>query len=248
MRHRTQFLAIFLLALVRPSSCQEPAELQEKTFWLILDLNSNHFAEREHATGELFRIGEPAVPALQRALASKHAETRLRARAILKSLGKIDLLRTSLEIGMIETGAPVELNGVFKTVHIARIAGRQQVTAADFNAEELIIDAVDGDAWVMLAGKVKKLRVGTLDGRGYVDASNLSADRVEIGSVDSAAAIRVRSLDAVVFDDPDGTRLSYRDPSGVTIGRPPIDAAYWSLPAESLRKCIAALANFLSGK
>jgi hypothetical protein len=219
-------VAILSTAIPLRAFSQHAAELQETIGFLIIDLNSKDLAARDEATAKLYRIGEAAVGALQKALTSQNVETRLRARSILASLGKIELLRRSLKLPAIVTGVPRGIHGDFKSVHIERVGGAVQLTTAGLDAEELTIDSVDDRAWLTLAGRIKTVHIGTLDGRCYVDASSLTADRIEIGVFKSGAVLTVRSLDHVEFLAPlDSTSLERRSDS-VTVSRVPLAYLY----------------------
>jgi hypothetical protein len=79
-------------ALAQEKVEEEPAEKKadvgSKVEKLVKQLGAEDFKEREAATEELEKIGEPAVPALKEALKSEDAEVRSRAELILKEIEK----------------------------------------------------------------------------------------------------------------------------------------------------------------
>jgi hypothetical protein len=75
----------FLQARLRPISAREAKQVAA----LLADLDSDDFAVREKATAALERLGEPAEPALRKALEGQPSpEVRRRAGAVLQALRK----------------------------------------------------------------------------------------------------------------------------------------------------------------
>lgn len=87
------------LALALLASAPDPARIEK----LVAQLGSERWADREAAADELLRVGQPAVPALERALKSADREARHRARLLLDRLrwqppeGISETLRAAME-------------------------------------------------------------------------------------------------------------------------------------------------------
>jgi len=72
----------------QPVKPREKTGLDAKIEKLVKQLGSDEYKEREAATEELKKIGEPALPALKEALKSSDLEVRLRAETVIKALAK----------------------------------------------------------------------------------------------------------------------------------------------------------------
>jgi hypothetical protein len=78
----------FLAGRLRPIPVPDPRRLAQ----LIAELDHPRFAVRDRATGELERLGEPAEPALHKALAERlSAEARRRLEQVLTNNKKLRL-------------------------------------------------------------------------------------------------------------------------------------------------------------
>jgi RNA polymerase sigma factor (sigma-70 family) len=98
-------------------------------------------------------------------------------------------------IDSIEGADLITLEGKVKKLRIKSISGASQITcAADFEAEEIEINGVEGAALIRLKladkAKVKKLVIGTIQGAGQLDCSELDVEAVQIKSIDGAALLK----------------------------------------------------------
>jgi hypothetical protein len=192
--------------------------IQKRSRSLVAELDSDKFAVREMAMRELTKIGPPAIESLEGALKSRHFETRRRAQAILINL---DQRRRSVSIPSVLGDAIVPLEGAFTSLQIGHVTENSQVVSDQLDAEDVIIDLVDGRGQLTLAGKARRLQVGTIAGEAKIDVSSLRVDELAIGSMNDSAEIKVKSLDSVQF--PTGIGIGFRrSASGVTLSRLPV--------------------------
>jgi HEAT repeat protein len=84
--------AAFLLLYIPALSGEQPGPggeaLQKRIETLIERLGSDDWEEREDASKELIRIGEAALPALDKAALSDDPEVRFRADAAIRAISK----------------------------------------------------------------------------------------------------------------------------------------------------------------
>lgn len=84
-------LSCLSLCLIRPAShAQEDSDagIEKRIAELIKGLDADKFKERERAEQDLRRIGKKAKPALEAALENDSPEVRIRAKGILKDVGR----------------------------------------------------------------------------------------------------------------------------------------------------------------
>ena len=88
-------VTILVTSLAVSASGQEQSaqELEQQIRQLVEQLDSDSYAQREAAASQLTRLGDDAVAALEAALKSPQAETRLRVERILAEIRQDDLER-----------------------------------------------------------------------------------------------------------------------------------------------------------
>lgn len=69
---------------------QQDEDLAKKIDALVRDLGAEDFETREKATAELKKIGKPAIPALKKAAESEDAEVKVRAKALLEEFARAE--------------------------------------------------------------------------------------------------------------------------------------------------------------
>src|SRR5262249_32260750 len=109
--------APFLRERLQPAAPVDPKKLEQ----LIADLNSGNFKTRDRATSELAKIGDLAVPALQKAFAAKNSlETQRRLEALLDRLTVGELtaeqVRLVRAVEVLERAGSAEARQVLQTL------------------------------------------------------------------------------------------------------------------------------------
>ena len=100
MRSLTVLLTCILYSLVGSPPAviaDEPIGLSKQIDELIHQLDDDSFEIREQASGELARIGKPALGALQEATKSPSAEVRFRARVIIEFMKRFKLYTRTIQ-------------------------------------------------------------------------------------------------------------------------------------------------------
>ncbi len=180
------------LCFTQAVPAQQPPidDLSKQIERLIAQLGSEKFQDREAATAELKKLGEKAIPALEKALKSPDAEISRRAKGLLE---QIRPPRESITVGSLSGNMALPLKGTYKKISIRDINGTGKLSGTDLDAEEIEIGSVNGQGTVLLQGKVKTLRLGTINGEAQFDASNLIADTIEVGEINGVARLKLHS-------------------------------------------------------
>jgi hypothetical protein len=106
----------FLKGRLRPAAAVEEGRIAR----LIADLDSDRFAARENASGELQRLGDDAGPAMRKALAEKpSAEQRRRLKELLRqasTAGNGERLRELRAVEVLENVGTAEAREALETL------------------------------------------------------------------------------------------------------------------------------------